>query len=335
MSTTLVKPSTKPIDIDNAPRNAFLFAVTAEITDTLDAGEGAKVLKVKLQLVARTKAVIYHWYWGPVVHDFAGMTHGDSLAVDLQHEFCEPIGYVDGFTVTDEGLVLDGYLVALIGAEDDKGMEVILRGQAGIPYQASIDFDPESVVLEYVPEGFTSEANGQTYSGPVTIIRQWELQGVAVCLRPWDKGTEARFSKDAQDAPQVPLNWKDKGKFAMTTTTETKPADAKPAESIDDVRGQFAKTREKFVGMFGAVDGNEYLAAGKPYESALEEHIGKLSKQVETEKTRADEAETKLKAAQFAHGEPGPIDTSAKGGKGEDDKAAAGLLGMIKPRGSK
>ena len=335
MTTTLIKPTKQPIDIDSAPRNAFLFAVTAEITDTLDSGEGAKVLKVKLQLVARTKAVIWHWYWGPVVHDFAGMTHRDRLAVDLQHEFCEPIGYVDGFSVTDEGLVLDGYLVAVIGAEDDKGMEVILRGQAGIPYQASIDFDPESVVLEYVPEGFTSEANGQTYSGPVTIIRQWELQGVAVCLRPWDAGTEARFSKDAKDAPQVPLNWKDKGKFAMTTTNtnpETKPAD-KPAESIDDVRGQFAQTQKKFVGMFGAVDGNEYLAAGKPYETALEEHVGKLSKQVGDEKTRADEAEAKLKAALFAHGEPSAIDTSAKGGKGDGTKAAAGLLGMIKPKG--
>ena len=331
MSTTL-KPTNQPIDIDTAPRSAFLFAATAEITDTLEAGEGSKVLKVKLQLVARTKAIIYHWYWGPVVHDFAGMTHRDRLPVDLQHEFCEPIGYVDEFAISDEGLVLDGYLVALIGAKDDKGMEVILRGQAGIPYQASIDFDPDSVVLEYVPEGFTSEANGQTYSGPVTILRQWELQGVAVCLRPWDAGTEARFSKDAKDAPQVPLNWKDKGKFAMTTT-ETKPADAKPAESIDDVRGQFAQTQKKFVGMFGAVDGNEYLALDKPYETALEEHIGKLSKQVADEKTRADEAETKLKAAQLAHGEPGPIETSAKGGKGDGTKAAAGLLGMIKPKG--
>jgi hypothetical protein len=210
---------------------------------------------------------------------------------------------------------------------------VILKGQAGVPYQSSIDFDAFSVVLEYVPEGFSSEANGRTYDGPLTIFRQWDLQGVAVCLKPWDGGTEARFSKDAKDAPQVPLNWKDKGKFAMTT--ETKPADAKPAETMDDLRGQFAKTQEKFVGMFGAVDGNEYLAKGKPYEAALEEHIGKLSKQIAEEKTRADEAETKLKAAQFAHGEPAPIETSANGGKGDGNKAAAGLLGLIKPKGSK
>ncbi len=273
MTNTLIKPNGQSIDIDTAPRSAFLFAVTARITDTLDGAEDAKVLKVKLQLVARTKDVIDHYYWGPCVHDFDGMQHRDRLPVDLQHEWCEPIGYVDGFSVTDEGLVLDGYLVAIIGAEDDKGMEVILRGQAGVPYQASIDFDPYSVVLEYVPEGFTSEANGRTYQGPLTIFRQWSLEGVAVCIHPIDGGTEARFSKSAKDAPPVSLNWKDKGKFAMNT--EAKPTEAtKPTESIDDVRGQFAKTREKFVGMFGAVDGNEYLAAGKPYETALEEHIG-------------------------------------------------------------
>ncbi len=188
-------------------------------------------------------------------------------------------------------------------------------------------------MLEYVPEGYQAQANGRTYDGPLTIVRQWELLGAAICIKPWDTGTEAQFSKDGQskDTP-ITLNWKDKGKFAMTTTN-TNAGDNKPAESIDDVRGQFAKTREKFVGMFGAVDGNEYLAAGKPYETALEEHVGKLSKQVADEKARADEAETKLKASLLAHGEPAPIETSANGGKGDGNKAAAGLLGMIKPKG--
>ncbi len=148
------------------------------------------------------------------------MTNRDTLPVDLQHEFCEPIGYVDQFAVTDEGLVLDGYLVAIVGNEDDKGMEVI-PAWPGRYSESGVDrLRPRFMRTRVCARGFNLRptANLQWTTddhSPVGAARRGHL------FAAWDAGTEARFSKDAKDAPHVSsLNWKDKGKFAMTTTTQ-------------------------------------------------------------------------------------------------------------------
>ncbi len=219
-----------------------------------------------------------------IVHDFAGMSHRDRLPVDLQHEWCEPIGYIDKLEVTDGGLECDGYLIAIIGDDDDKGMEVILRGQAGIPYQASIDLEPNSVVLEYVPEGFQADANGRRTTDRKRLCASGICLGAAICIKPWDTGTEAQFSKDGQskDVP-ITLNWKDKGKFAMTATTKPNQLTNQLSRSTMYAASS-PKLKRMSWGMFGRRRRQRVPAAGKPYEAALEEHIGKLSKQVTDER---------------------------------------------------
>ncbi len=105
----------------SAPRSAYRFAASSVKLTEKDSQAPAQegVLSVPYELVVRSNEVIDHWYWGPIVHDFAGMTHRDRIPLDMDHCYGDPVGFANGFAITDEGLILTGELVALAANDDD------------------------------------------------------------------------------------------------------------------------------------------------------------------------------------------------------------------------
>lgn len=173
--------------VESVPREACRFAATFAMGE---AGDGKKVPFTSL---ARTVDPVDHWYWGQCVHDFAGMKSAAVMPVDYCHFQNEVLGMIDKAEVTDQGLQLSGALIPF--KDDDRASEVIYKAGAGVPYQASIDFDEYEIVVEDIPAGFSGDANGRTYQGPVAIFRKWELYGLGVCLRGVDEGTNVQFSR--------------------------------------------------------------------------------------------------------------------------------------------
>jgi hypothetical protein len=209
---------------EQAPLEAFRFA-----TDFLP-GKAEPDGTVPFTALARTGNAIAHWYWGSCVHDFAGMSSASVIPVDYGHQDDEALGLINKSAVVPDGLQLSGLLTPF--APDDKATEVIFKSGKGVPYQASIFFDPYSLVVEDVPVGFTTEVNGKTFSGPVTVFRQWELRGLALCLYGVDGGTSVGFSQNLCGKTVAVSRFK-KGDDSMTTKSATKASEVKPEEPAE------------------------------------------------------------------------------------------------------
>jgi hypothetical protein len=308
----------------HAPAEAFAFESTcqfAEPTQRSDKG----LRKMKINVLARTGKPVYHWYWGWIVHDMAGMQSKDRIAFDYRHDPDEPIGYADSISATTE-LNLSGELISR--SPEDEAAKIMDLGPAGVPYEASIQFNPMNLILEYLPGGMSTDVNGETIEGPMTIAREWELMRCAICLTGVDSGSQTNFQGSAAAGTQFELNWRN----GMTKTPDTKPTDTKEADtgkqSADtgsketptnpaDQRAQFEQQLKselsRYVTKFGAEDGTKYFTEGVKWEQALEAHIGKLESTTKSAVAAKEAAEAKL--SQLNLGETSPIDTGKPGEK--------------------
>lgn len=226
--------STTKLPKQDAPVEAFRFA--AEFAPGQKNEDGT----VPFSTLARTANAVEHWYWGSCVHDFSGLTMAPVIPVDYGHSDAEALGLINNREVSTDGLRLSGLLTPF--KEGDKPNEVIHKASKGVPYQASIFFDPWSCVVEDVPSGFTTEVNGKTFSGPIAVFRQWELKGLAVCMYGVDSGTSVEFSKELsgktvsvtrfKKGEEVTTQTKSEKKVPSKTTGKFAEGDTKPEEEM-------------------------------------------------------------------------------------------------------
>lgn len=223
---TMVTPATVQPPNADAPIEAFRFTSGLNLSPVAEA-DGT----IPFTTLARTSKPIDHWYWGPCVHDFSGMQMAAVIPVDYTHEDCEALGFINNKTVTPEGLQLSGKLTPFQPL--DKASEVHFKSAKGVPYQASINFDPWTLVVEDIPAGLSAEVNGQLIPGPVAVFRQWKLNGLAVCMYGVDSGTNVSFSSDLSGKTVAVTRFKKgeqmppaksaaTGKFAVLTSDEKK-----------------------------------------------------------------------------------------------------------------
>ncbi|QDV26931.1 HK97 family phage prohead protease [Aureliella helgolandensis] len=337
-----------PSNPTQAPADAFAFAASeCKWEAATERKNGLR--RMPVNVLARTGAPVYHWYWDSIVHDFEGLVHKPKIAFDYRHDPNEPIGVADKFTVNDAGLWLDGELISR--DPKDEAAKIMDLGPAGIPYEASIHFNPATAVMEYLPEGFTTTVNGQEIAGPQVIVRKWELLRCAFCLTGVDGGSQANFEAGEDSPALFSLNWTDK---PMTKTTPTTPAtDGKETEagkqSTDSQKPETSATKTegtpvdraqfenefkaqlgKFTAKFGAADGAEYFSQGLSYEQGLEKHCAKLEQSAKDATVAQSTAEDKL--AKLDLGETQGVDTGTgkgkQGAKFEDlFRSAAGTEG--------
>jgi len=230
-----------PIHARKVPLAAVRFAADVALDRTLASKD-----KVPVTVTARTGQPAFHWFWGRVVHDLAGMqVQKASVPLDYCHDCEDVVGYADTFDVATGDLVVSGALIPF--AEGDRASEIAFKARSGVPYEASIFFDPDEIVLEEVAAGVAVQVNGVPVTGPVTIFRQWRLRGVALCPYGADAGTEVQFR---DRAPEVTVRTLTRSKETVMSV-ETKPAPVdKPAEKPADKPAESAaapKIEEKPV----------------------------------------------------------------------------------------
>lgn len=227
-----------------------------------------------VELLARTGEPVEHWYWGRLVHDFAGMVpNGDRVPIDYCHDSGEVLGFLNEFDPSSGDLVTRGALVHF--AEKDRVAEVTTKGRAGVPYEASIDFRGEGVVVEYIDEGQMTEVNGRQLEGPLAVIRKWPLRGVAICPYGHDAGTEARFNQAET--------------FTVTKAPETEPDPMKKRAST------------QLAGLLGlAIDEHNGAEAQAEYVAGIAKAAGLTTEQLTQMETHADHLELEKPAETFA-----------------------------------
>lgn len=313
------------------PSRALRFNAALEVTKMAvgEVTEGAPSSKglatVPVTLVALSGEIVQHWWFGPVIHDLAGMTPAATkLPLDYCHFCDEVVGFSDKQDVTSGQLVMSGQLVPF--TDTDRASEIIHKWHNGVPYQASIYFDPGQLVIEEVPAGMSTAVNGKDLPGPLTVFRQWQLRGAAVCPYGMDSHTETKLSgspelgevevqckgeqaveveKPAEVAPEVPAEVvpEVKPETELATEAEVKPEVVPevtpevtpivpPTELSDKPIAPVvpAPNGKQFLEAFGDV-GGKWFAEGKSFDEAQTLFTNSLKDQVTAlKKTNAEQA---------------------------------------------
>lgn len=301
--------------------------------------------KTPIKLRARTGNPVTNWYWGKLVHDMAGFQKPASIPLDYCHDDEQVLGYGDQFDAGNDGLDIGGFLVSL--ATNDRADEVAQKKRMGVPYQASIFFDPLSI--EELMPGAKALVNGQTIEGPACIIRTWGLRGCAVCPYGNDPGTNVELAAKMSTKLHVPqITSLDLGAPKMSTpatnsaqpetavqqsTPAATPAAAAPASSTPSVdpRAGFLSELKKFNEAFGP-QGSVWLSEGKSFEEAALLHIKAQGEQLSAKDKELADAKVKLSAV--PRGETAPVsmtpaDPAPAGGAAASKADKLSALGAV------
>lgn len=275
------------------PANRAYFAADVQVGNNGDESKSAP-----LRMIARSGNPVNVPGFGRVVHDFAGMKVKSRIPVDYNHDRAEVIGYLNQFSTERGDLECSGALVP--GRSEDRAAEVIHKSHAGVPYEASINFGGE-MRAERVVEGETVEVNGRQLEGPLTVIREWSLRGVAVCPYGMDAATSsAAFSADETLQMTIEETEMSEEKTVAETEDEkttTEVVDAtSEGESAEDetsveapeqgesTEGEVAETElsmgERFLREFGD-RGGVWFAKGMSLDDARVQCITELREQNE------------------------------------------------------
>jgi len=314
------------------PRTALRFLGGACEFGAASEGAGEKI---PVKLVARSARPIDHWYWGRIVHDLSGMqAAGPSIPLDYNHEPDEVIGYADKFDTSGD-LVVSGALVPFEAG--DRPNEIRHKAALGVPYQASIYFDPNDMVLEEIPQGRSVQVNGYSFEGPGVVVRQWTLRGVAICPYGADRNTSVQFAandqievtflrkENAMADQEKPVDNQESSQPAEPAKTEEKPVESKPAATPAETPAepvetkQSAKTGKDFLAAFGQ-QGAAWYVEGKTWDEAQKLHADALAEENKTLKA-------KLAGVQFGQETPVSSEPAADDPASRANSALAARLG--------
>lgn len=285
-----------------------------------DNGDDAKTAPFKM--VARSGDSIDHWFWGTVVHDLEGMQLNSSkVAIDYIHDDNQVIGYANRFDIETGNLEASGALTPY--KESDRASEIVYKSKQGVPYQASINFAGDGIKVEEFGPGQSVNVNGRQFSGPVTVIREWPLRGIAVCPYGADSNTATEFSEtnnqEVTVMSQEPASTNEEtvadDAAAVDSQADTdKSVDASEATPAVEAAEQPESTPEtqlepaaalrsgqNYLERFGD-QGGVWFAQGKSWDDCLVLHEQSLKEKIR-------DLETKLATRQ--EGEESPVEFNA------------------------
>lgn len=295
-----------------APYSALSFGGTL----TVDASD---LPEKPITITARTTADAYQGFWGRCVHDLNGFRKPEGpIPLDYDHDCSEAIGVASEFAVENGKLIAKGKLVPFVNS--DKASEVIFKGSKGVPYQASINMDPDGLQVERVADGQTVAVNGTTFTGPGAVFRKWGIKGIAILPYGADSTTSVEF---ARGKPEFEVNFinqpsKENVMTDPVITPPTVPPVAAPAAAPVENADYFSRAKFlQFRTAFGA-PGVDWYMEGKTFEEASQLFAASQKAEIDALKAKieAHDAEKAaliterdaLKAkAEFRRGQPAPV----------------------------
>lgn len=185
------------------PVSALRLTAEVETIDPARVFADGDTTRAPVRILARTADPITHPYWGRIVHDLAGMIPRKARTpIDYVHDG-EPIGFADSHETTERGLEVAAELIST--QPGDRAGTIIAKAAAGIPWEASIDWNGPGAVLEELADGESTEVNGREFSGPGFVARAWPLRSVAIVPFGADPGTAAQFSETTSPITPVEI----------------------------------------------------------------------------------------------------------------------------------
>ena len=163
--------------------------VTMIATPTIEAAGDENELP-RFRMVAYTGGLMrIEGFPRPVVVDLAGLEiPNQNLPIRLDHERRQGVGHTQLVAVKNGSLIAEG----LISRDTSWARDVARSGVNGFPWQASIG--AAVVKADFVPAGGTVQVNGQTFTGPVHVVRRAILKEISFVDSGADTNTSARIT---------------------------------------------------------------------------------------------------------------------------------------------
>lgn len=168
-----------------------IIAISAPVTITAGEAEGESTGPAKFETTFYTGGTMnIAGYDLPVVVDLAGLSQGNVLVANLDHDSSKRVG---NFDVANDGKTLKafGKATAATPARD----EVVNSAVAGYQWQSSLEVRPQKI--EQVKAGKKVQVNGQTFEGPLYVTRKGTLKGFGFVSHGADDNTSVTIAAKA------------------------------------------------------------------------------------------------------------------------------------------
>lgn len=168
----------------------------------------------------------------PVVVDLNGLdVTAQNLPIRLDHNAKQGVGHSTRIAIEDGQLVAEG----LISRDTSWARDVANSGKHGFPWQASIG--GPVVEAELVPDGCQVEVNGQTFEGPVHVVRKMVLREISFVDQGADEHTTAVVHAQLEEGIFITESTNDsmtqKKEVQMKSEVEAKTVEA---EAVDETK---------------------------------------------------------------------------------------------------
>ena len=185
--------SPRPTNDHRPPRTLNLDA-TATI-NLEAAGEGSPPLP-RFRMVAYTGNPMRVAGWRhPVVLDLAGLAvPSQSRPIRFGHDPLAGVGHTDAIQVENGQLIASG----VVSRDTPAAREVVTSARNGFPWQASVGASVEE--FEFVKENQQVAVNGQTFTGPLNVVRKATLGEISFVDLGADGRTSASVAANQSDA---------------------------------------------------------------------------------------------------------------------------------------
>lgn len=192
------------------------------------AEEGKPAKLPRITMDAYNGGKMHVRYWGDIVVDLAGMQTSDVVPILYAHStysIDDIVGQTDKINA-DKTLTATGSVMG--SSETVKSMLGLAKN--GFKFQLSIGNTPTKT--REVPEGEEVEVNGQTISGPFTLISESILDEISILPLGADKSTSAVIAAQHEEKERK-MNKEDK---PAPTAEEIRAAAVAEESRIRDVR---------------------------------------------------------------------------------------------------
>lgn len=187
---------------------SFVEPVSFIAAAASDGAEGSAPQPRKFAINAYTGAAIRQaWSREPIVIDLAGMKLRQKIPVVLGHDYGigSILGQTTGVRAENGKLIVEAELLS----STDAAGRVMELADKGYEWQASVGADVSR--HERIPADQTVNVNGQSFHGPIRIVRASTLREVSFVTLGADDATTVQIAADAEetnmahDANEMPV----------------------------------------------------------------------------------------------------------------------------------
>lgn len=166
----------------------------------LEAAEGENKLR-RFSMTAYTGAAMNVGFGAPVVVDIQGVsTARQDIPILKGHDHDQIVGHTAEVTTSPQRIRAAG----LVSGVGDAAGEVVALAGNGFPWQASIGGDV--LAREYVDKGEKVTVNGRSFSGPLIVVRKFQLNEISFVSLGADGSTSASVAAKATDSKEQNMN---------------------------------------------------------------------------------------------------------------------------------